>query len=257
MSAIHIPAIYDPADGRDLTDPLHPVVHLDGKLHSSVDFDFGCLDPPTEDQIAWQTVRSGFWQIIQWITSAQDFVGAGARAHSLATVLNPIDNRFRNLSAVSRASGVHRATLDKSLLDLFDRFDIRLCIGKFSSSRQKFAEAQNAAVRRGTHSSFRRNGAKAPSQEGKMNQSVKTRYPTLDKATDRIAELEQKLVSQSTKAAVSPKPQNQPTQSTATAPKLGDLSVPELKEALDIANREHDTAMVATLYGELNRRRGK
>ena len=90
-----------------------------------------------------------------------------------------------------------------------------------------------------------------------MNQSVKTRYPTLDKATDRIAELEQKLVSQSTKAAVSPKPQNQPTQSTATAPKLGDLSVPELKEALDIANREHDTAMVATLYGELNRRRGK
>jgi len=136
MSAIHIPAIYDPADGRDLTDPLHPVVHLDGKLHSSVDFDFGCLDPPTEDQIAWQTVRSGFWQIIQWITSAQDFVGAGARAHSLATVLNPIDNRFRNLT--SRQFRVPVAFIAQPWT--------KVCSTCLTASTSDFASANSPAV---------------------------------------------------------------------------------------------------------------
>jgi hypothetical protein len=46
---------------------------------------------------------------------------------------------------------------------------------------------------------------------------------------------------------------NPPTASPV--PKLSDLSIPERKEAMDIANRDHDTQMVATLYDELQRRR--
>ena len=95
-----------------------------------------------------------------------------------------------------------------------------------------------------------------------MNQSAKSRFPTLDKATDEISRPEQQLASRGTNQtttaakvtiATAPKPVIAPT--NKPAPQLGDLNRAELLEALDLANSEGDSQMVATLYAELNRRR--
>jgi hypothetical protein len=43
--------------------------------------------------------------------------------------------------------------------------------------------------------------------------------------------------------------------SSAKPPTLEELSVPEIKAAMDIANHQGDREMVSTLYAELNRRR--
>jgi hypothetical protein len=83
------------------------------------------LDAPTEDRVGWDVVRTGFTEIIAWINRANDFVGAGARSHASATVLNPIDSRYRNLSEISRDNGVHRATLSAALRTLFDNIRSR------------------------------------------------------------------------------------------------------------------------------------
>jgi hypothetical protein len=197
------------------------------------------------------TIRTGFTEILAWITSAQDFTGAGARAHSLATVLNPIDSRFRNLSAISRASGVHRATLNKSLHNLLDTHGVQLCVGKLQGSREKYRAAQLAAVAAGTHASnFTRKNhrAAAPETEKPMNAD---QPKTLDAAKQRIKELEAQLAgrggNQTGKTTTKP--------AAATGPQLADLSDLELKEALDLAAHSKDAEMTKIIYSEVCRRR--
>jgi hypothetical protein len=76
-----------------------------------------------------------------------------------------------------------------------------------------------------------------------MNQSAKDRFPTLDKATDRIAELEKQL-------QVAPqKTQNQP----AAAPQR---TFKQITLEIDQANARGDTAGKERLYAELRKRRG-
>jgi hypothetical protein len=135
--------------------------------------------------------------------------------------------------------GRHQQSASKSGAE----YGIKLNTGRLESSRLAYRLGQLRALERGSHSSFHRHGAKAPPNnvqplEGaaKMDAKVRDRYPTLDRATDRIAELEHELgkrssqVSGNTGTRSIPKPHNQTAQ-TATAPKLTDLSMPELKAA--------------------------
>jgi hypothetical protein len=98
-----------------------------------------------------------------------------------------------------------------------------------------------------------------------MDAKVRDRFPTLDRATDRIAELEAQLaetrVSKPVASTATPRPPatipQTPQKPPSPSPKLtvSDLSQSELTEALDLANKSGDSKMVATLYRELQSRR--
>jgi hypothetical protein len=270
MFASH-PSLINYEDGRDVSDHVHQIASEAGSIVPRCDFDYASLDPPAEHQIPLETVTAGFCEILAWITGANDFIGCGARAHSLATLLDPINSRHRNLSAIARASGVHRATLNKSLHNLLDSYSIGLSVGKLQGAREKYREAQLSAVARGTHSSrFTRKstGASAP-QPVVPAMKLTDKPKTLSKAIDALEEshaqierLKQQLasrpsqVSGNTGARSSPTPQTAQTKTPAATPlKVTDLSNAEIAEAMDICNHKHDTETLAFLYRELNARR--
>ena len=257
----------------DIGDHTHSVTIDDGTPVRTADFDFGALDPEIQSRslIPIDMVTSSFVRILEWAQSAENLTGVGARIASLQVLLDPVNGKYKSLSEVARASGFGRATLSKALVNLRDAYGLQLSL---YSGRENCRAAQLSALERGTHSSFcsHKNGAKAaPQTRETMDQKVKERFRTLDAATDEIARLEGELSKQgSPKTVASPqKPQNQPAvvkpvvTATAmpappTAPrqlKASDLSMAELKEALDLANRDGDTEMVRLLYSELNSRR--
>jgi hypothetical protein len=73
---------------------------------------------------------------------------------------------------------------------------------------------------------------------------IRQKLNSLDKAVTEIERL--------TKGS---SPAQTATKSASKAPTLEELSIPEIKAAMEIANHQGDREMVSTLYTELNRRR--
>ena len=82
-----------------------------------------------------------------------------------------------------------------------------------------------------------------------MNASeIRQKFNSLDKAVTEIERLQNPSNSSSAQTASKP---------ATRAPTLEELSVPRNQGPPWTANRQNDRQMVATLYAEFNRRRGK
>jgi len=242
----------------DISDHTHETALDDGMPVRVTQFDFDALDPEVPSLVPIDTIAAGFIKILAWVQGGAESKSAGARLGALQVLLDPVHGRYRSLAEVSREFGISRAALSKALIDLRDDYGIRMGL-QLPSGRQNCAAAQKLALQNGTHASnkTRRNH--------KMNQSAKTRYPTLDKASDRIAELEGQLekartakpVAQTATTVTTPKPAVAPATkpAPAAAPRLSDLNRSELVEVLDEASRTGNQQLVAKVYSELNARR--
>jgi hypothetical protein len=259
-------AIYDPATGRNVCDPFFATGLENDCLVPRVDFDFSLLDGESEPEtmISITQASSALVRVLDWLARSQNFASIGAKALALRALLGSPNNPYRSVSKIAKATGISRAAISKSLLNLADQYGIRLNTGKLETSRLAYREAQLRALERRSHSSFRRNGANAPQNPVtamKLIDKPKTldsAITALKQANTQIAQLKEQLASRPSQASgntgsrSSPKPQ--PAQS-ATPLKVTDLSTAEIAEAMDICNREHDTETLSMLYRELNARR--
>jgi hypothetical protein len=170
------------------------------------------------------------------------------------------------MSEISRASGVHRATLNAALHSLFDAHEIAFCIGKLNPtrSRQAYSEAAHRSIAAGRHASQRKRTQKI-NEEDDMNsyQQVREKFRTLDQACTEIERLQQQIDSRVTTAATTatgPPKQRAPvaiprTPQKPPPPSISDLSREEIVQCLDAANRSGDQELVGRLYNELQERR--
>jgi hypothetical protein len=247
---------------QEVSDGIHELGTEDGKLVPiCTPFD---ADSGSETHVPMPDVASGFSTIVHWICSPVDLNMIAARALTIQTWLNPINAQFRSLNKIAEHCSVTRAALSKAILVFRDEHNIGLTIGRLESSRAVFRQAQRIAFQNGTHSSQTRKNRKPQFNEGDdMNSSARSRFRTLDQAIQAIEKLETQLAAKpvvttaaSPKIAVSPqKPPASPHVSLPSPPRLEDLSMPELKTALDMANSDKNTAMVRVLYSEIDRRR--
>jgi hypothetical protein len=79
-----------------------------------------------------------------------------------AIYLDPVNNfKFgKTLSEIATNAGVTRAALSKALMNFRDDAAIKLGIGKRSGYRETCRKVQQAAVKAGVHSSFKRKDSK-------------------------------------------------------------------------------------------------
>jgi len=99
------------------------------------------------------------------------------------------------------------------------------------SSRENCRAAQLAAIAEGRHASrFTRKSTGAETPQPEMNASeIRQKFNTLDKVVIEIERLQNPSNSSSAQSASKP---------ATRAPSLEELSVPEIKTAMDIANRQ-------------------
>jgi len=233
--------------GKDVFDHIHEIgTDENGVFVPVCHFDFNQLDRCGEnsDMVPIEAVTSGFNQLLGWMLSSRDLVFVGARAAALLTLLDPVNSDYRNLNEIAIATGVSRASLSKSLLELKDRYGLGLSF-RGSRVRQNCSEAQKKTIAAGTHSSFsRKQNGTINGTRKIMDQSAKNRYRTLDAATDRIAALEEQL---------NLRPQI-PAKPAALTPQQ--MTIAELKAEMERANRSGDQALFKNLVSEYQKRRG-
>jgi hypothetical protein len=234
-------------NAEDLGDHVHPVAIEENGICPIVEFDFGAIDggEETKGLVPISEAAGAVAQILGWIVgdrnAKDDLKAAGGRAAALQCLLDPT-RRYKNLASIARDCGVSRSIVSQWLMALRDNYSLKMNL-RGSYVRQHCREAQLQAVQDGTHSS---NFTKKNHNEGaEMKRAeIAQKFRTLDAA---IGEIE-RLHNPTSSVSLSFKPAAKP-------PTLQELSDPELKAALDIANHNGDSAMVAMLYGELNRRR--
>jgi hypothetical protein len=233
--------------------PLYPLANEGGIFVRTVPFDYGSLEEKPENMVPIAEVASGLVKILDWCTESKDFHSTGAKIHALRVMLDPINGKFRNLSALARASGLSRGTLSKALITLRDRYELGMIAGKLNGSRAAYSEAQRVAVLRGRHSSIftKKSGVSKAPQEIKIMTSsqIRNQYNTLSKAVDRIEQLESQLTQLRTA-----KPVAQTAPLSVVAPQR---TLEEITKQLDEANhRGADPDEIKSLYRELVKVRG-
>jgi hypothetical protein len=133
-------------------DGLHSIAREDGALVPTIDFDFAGLDPQQpEPMIPVSQAASAVARILDWATELDNLRCNGARIAALSTLLNPT-GRYRSLAAIARDANISRAIVSRWLLDLKDRYGIKVSL-RGSLIRENCRQAQLASVKKGTHAS--------------------------------------------------------------------------------------------------------
>jgi hypothetical protein len=248
----------------------------EGQLVPRVDFNYDAIDGPKAEKLfSMAEIAAGFSQILDWVENSGDLASAGGKIHALRTYLDPVQAKFRSLAEIERAAGVSRAAVSDWLLELRDFYNLKANFrGPFV--RQHCREGQLSALAAGRHSSNRtrkqRDATITKGDEIEMTrQEVASAFPTLDRALDEVQRLQNELeqthksIFKAATAAPAPKPAPAPTPKPSPRPssvpkppsRLEELTIPELKAALDIANHAGATEVVKDLYAHLNRRRAE
>jgi hypothetical protein len=199
--------------------------------------------PVSEKPLTIAEVSSAFSNVIDWIVTPQAPNMIAARSLTMKLWLDPIRSRHRSLLRIAQECDVSRAALSKALLAFRDEYSIGLTIGRLESSREIFRQAQLASIENGTHASFSRKNANLNTNSDTMDYSVKDRYPTLDRATDRIAELESKL------------PEVKESKTAPVTTPIEALTASELEQAMRLANKQGNGDLVKALLREWHRRK--
>lgn len=124
--------------------------------HSDIDRNLGWSEPDepgAEAGVSFPDIAAALSLIIEFICKPDTVNGIAGRAESLHAYLDPGNSRYSSLAEVGRAYGLTRAALSKSLLELRDSCGIHLCLDKRAFTRDRYRQAQNAAVKAGVHSS--------------------------------------------------------------------------------------------------------
>jgi biotin operon repressor len=232
-----------------INNPLGDGIHQVGTDENDavcqvVDFDYSALDPAEpEPTIRVSLAASGLVRVLAWILRSHDLRLAGARAASIMALLDPVNSPFRNLSQIARSVGISRAALSKAILQLRDNDGVRFAGGKMDSSREIYRQAQLELVRTGRHASTKTR------KTANMNVSeARKKFRTLHQAVNEIERL--------TTAQSSTPAQEGEKRSLYGYVAPEQMTLAQLKEQLDLANRAGDRQQIATLYTEiLNRRR--
>jgi hypothetical protein len=102
-----------------------PVSDVD---YSAVDADLANDQPEPEQTVTLGRIMSAAFSLVFRVdTEAKDMTLAGARAHSLMTLLDPINSKFPNLSEIARVAQCTRSCLSLQLMRF--RYDVGLKIG--------------------------------------------------------------------------------------------------------------------------------
>jgi hypothetical protein len=107
-----------------------------------------------EDTVSFSDMGAALAIILQWICSSKDLRLAGARAASLLCFLDPVNapHGRDSLTKIASEADCTKAALSAALLDLRDQTGCALSMGKLASTRERYAQAQKAAVQAGCHS---------------------------------------------------------------------------------------------------------
>jgi len=131
-------------------DHVHPITRNDGSLCPIVDFNYSALDPDTaETLIPLSLAVSGVARILSWATELEDLRSNGARIAALSVLLGSTD-KYRSLAAIAREAKVSRAIISRWLLELRDRYGIRMSM-RGSLIRENCRQAQQRSVAAGRH----------------------------------------------------------------------------------------------------------
>jgi hypothetical protein len=137
---------------------LEPVTHFD---HEAIRFDDE-PDPPEEDlkTLSFSDAASLLAEVFEWAITAQhldnvDLTLVGAKVAALHLSLRPERSPFASQHAIAERAGCTRQCLSKALLAFRDSVADYLppIADKRLGSREKYRQAQLAAVRAGVHSS--------------------------------------------------------------------------------------------------------
>ena len=175
---------------RDVSDHVHRLGVENDRPVPVTDFDFDAVDPLPQTETSLDQAVKNFGALLDWLW--HDHPTSAYKLAALRTLLDPVQSEFKSLAEIGRSAGLSRACVSAWITELRDKFGIRQSFRGSNVSRN-CRVAQLHAVATGRHASIKTKGnprGLSYNQEWKMNQKVKDRYPTLDRATDRIAELE-------------------------------------------------------------------
>jgi hypothetical protein len=240
------------SDGETISHPLVPAAITEsGSLERLVDFAWDHVEqmPGGASLISVDQAVARFSELLSWAWC--DPETSRYKLDALRCLLDPVEGP-RNLAEIARSADSSRATVSKWVVELRDRFKIRMNFHG-SAVRERCRQAQNNLVTAGRHASTKTK-KRVQFHEGEVGmnqyQTIRARLKTLDQAVNEVCRLESELAARPAQNTVKP--------ATAPAPQplqASDLSDAELREALRLANTAGNSSVVRICYNEVNRRR--
>src|SRR5438128_1540364 len=108
-----------------------------------------------ETMVSFSDMSAALSIIIGWLCKSQRdeparITTVGAKAEALLFWLDPNQSKYTSLTAIARACGLTKAAISKQLLSLKDQLGSAVSVGKLSSTRQTYRQAQIDCMERGT-----------------------------------------------------------------------------------------------------------